>query len=138
MEQYILNEEGIEQVADAILSKLSYSRIILLEGDLGSGKTTLAKCLIRKLGVTATITSPTFNLVSEYQSETSGTIYHLDLYRLKDTNELYEIGFSELLDSGAVCIIEWPEIASPLLEASCISVQIAHADGKRIYSVEEL
>lgn len=138
METLILEENAIDQVAGVILSKRKYSGIILLKGDLGAGKTTLARQLIRQCGVDATITSPTFNLISEYKTPSGETIYHFDLYRLRDMDELYGIGFEEIIDSGYTCIIEWPEIAMPLLDMERIEVNIVHADGKRIYTISEL
>ena len=136
METFTVDKDNLSVVVDCILSKTGISKIILLNGDLGSGKTTLAKQLIKALGVKDAVTSPTFNIVSEYRSENNGLIYHFDLYRIKQTEELYEIGFEEYLESGHICIIEWPEIAEPFLTSSVYTnVKIEWKDEQRIYEI---
>lgn len=137
METFTVDKDNLSVVVDCILSKTGISRIILLNGDLGSGKTTLAKQLIKALGVKDAVTSPTFNIISEYQSEDSGRIYHFDLYRIKHMDELYEIGFEEYLESGNICIIEWPEIAEPFLTTTArTNVKIEWNDEQRSYLID--
>jgi tRNA threonylcarbamoyladenosine biosynthesis protein TsaE len=110
--------------------------VVLLSGDLGSGKTALTKVLCEKLEVKELITSPTFSLVNEYQSPVVGTIYHMDLYRLEKTEDLAQIGFEEYLDSGFLCLIEWPGIADPYLTMAHIRVNIeVIAHNNRIFNI---
>ena len=111
-------------------------KIILLQGDLGSGKPTLTKVLCEKLGVSEPVSSPTFSLVNEYFSPVLGIIYHMDLYRLEKTDDLVQIGLEEYLDSGQPCLIEWPGIAEPYFVMPHIRVSIRmETDKIRIFNI---
>lgn len=101
--------------AQAIRAAIPSARIFLLEGGLGAGKTTFVKAFCEALDITEPVSSPTFNIVHEYQGN-EARVYHFDLYRLRNVDELEEIGFAEYLDSGAYAFIEWPELALPFLE----------------------
>jgi tRNA threonylcarbamoyladenosine biosynthesis protein TsaE len=105
----------LDHVAQDIVSALSDKKIILFYGEMGSGKTTLIKEICKQLGVADTMSSPTFSLVNEYRSAEHKTIYHFDLYRIKDIVECFDMGMEEYLDSGHYCFIEWPDIALPLM-----------------------
>ena len=107
-----LNE--YEKVLDYIIKKKS--KIILFNGDLGSGKTTLIQLICKKLNVKENILSPTFNLINEYRSEENIKIYHFDLYRINSIQDLIDIDFIEYLDSGNYCFIEWPNICKDLIK----------------------
>lgn len=99
-----------------VVSHYPQYSIVLLKGELGAGKTTLAQMICEILGVEEQVTSPTYTLVNEYSTKAHHTIYHFDLYRLQKENELEAIGFLEYIDSGNICLIEWPEIASKYLK----------------------
>ncbi len=103
-----------EKVTEEILPQLEHN-ILLLKGNLGAGKTTFTQFLIRKLGSTDEATSPTYTIVNQYNSP-AGDIFHFDLYRLKNTGEVLDIGIDEYLDRAALCIIEWPEVYETELE----------------------
>jgi tRNA threonylcarbamoyladenosine biosynthesis protein TsaE len=112
-ESYTLTD--LPTLAHEILQALQGApRVWLFRGQMGAGKTTLSKELIKQLGVVESVQSPTFSLVNEYQSEGGQCIYHFDLYRLKNVQEALAIGIEEYLDSGNYCIIEWPEQAEDL------------------------
>lgn len=96
----------------------------VFSGEIGAGKTTFIQALCRYLGVTSSVTSPTFALVNEYQSPTVGAIFHLDLYRLKDIKEAVDIGIEEILYGPEYCFIEWPELIIPMLESDTVRIQI--------------
>lgn len=96
--------------------------LILLRGELGTGKTLITKAAVSALGYQGDVTSPTFNLVQEYQAEVE--IIHMDLYRLDRSEELLEIGFEDYLDREALVFIEWPELALPLIPADFIFINI--------------
>ena len=105
------NIEKIEdwhKVVDSILPELKYN-ILLLKGNLGAGKTTFTQFLLKNLGSQDEVNSPTYSIVNEYSSP-KGKIYHFDLYRLKNIEEVYDIGIEEYLDNAFLCIIEWPEV----------------------------
>ncbi|MGM0601849.1 MAG: tRNA (adenosine(37)-N6)-threonylcarbamoyltransferase complex ATPase subunit type 1 TsaE [Bacillota bacterium] len=104
--------------------------LILLLGDLGSGKTLLAKGIAEGAGFNAEVSSPTFNLIQEYNSGDK-TIVHMDLYRLDVLEELIEIGFEEYLDNQNIVIIEWPELAFPLLPADFVFIEIKKINAEK-------
>lgn len=108
MEFIVEGISDLDKVATFIKSKLNQLPIVLFHGDLGAGKTTLIKEIGRQIGVTSAMSSPSFGIINEYESSL-GKVYHIDLYRIKDISEIYEFGLPEILDSGAVCLIEWPE-----------------------------
>ncbi|HUR30687.1 MAG TPA: tRNA (adenosine(37)-N6)-threonylcarbamoyltransferase complex ATPase subunit type 1 TsaE, partial [Saprospiraceae bacterium] len=99
-------------------------KVVLLNGDLGSGKTTMVKALCQLVGVMDPVSSPTFSLVQEYHSPSLGNIYHMDLYRLKSSGELEQIGFTEYLESGNVCLIEWPALGKSSYSMPYVEVDI--------------
>lgn len=109
--------EQIGEISEKIISYLKICNIIALEGDLGSGKTTLIKNILKKLGVKETITSPTFSYLNIYTTLDGKKVYHFDLYRLNTIQQFIALGFDEFLyNSDAVIIIEWPEIIEALLK----------------------
>ena len=97
-----------QKVVDSILPELKHN-ILLLKGNLGAGKTTFTQFLLKNLDSEDEVNSPTYSIVNEYNSP-KGKIYHFDLYRLKNIEEVYDIGIEEYLDNAFLCIIEWPEV----------------------------
>ncbi|WP_074406389.1 MULTISPECIES: tRNA (adenosine(37)-N6)-threonylcarbamoyltransferase complex ATPase subunit type 1 TsaE [Aquimarina] len=125
--------QDLPDVAEKIISNAT-SKIILFDAEMGVGKTTLIKEICKYLGVEDIISSPTYSLVNEYESN-DGVIYHFDFYRIKEEEEAYQIGFEEYLDSDAWIFIEWPEKVSGLLPKNSISITINLLDNeKRILS----
>ncbi|MCZ2357717.1 MAG: tRNA (adenosine(37)-N6)-threonylcarbamoyltransferase complex ATPase subunit type 1 TsaE [Bacteroidia bacterium] len=102
---------------DVFKNFAGYRPIWLLSGDLGAGKTSFAKALGHWIIPEATIQSPTFSLIQEYQNNQIH-FYHADLYRLNKVEDIYELGLIELMDSGKLLLIEWPEIILPIVPAS--------------------
>jgi tRNA threonylcarbamoyladenosine biosynthesis protein TsaE len=129
--------DGLGGVVEILIRHIGEGyKVILLSGDLGSGKTTLTKALCSRLGVTESISSPTFSLVNEYSSPTTGTIYHMDLYRLEKPSDLAQIGFEEYLDSGQLCLIEWPDLAEQYFYMPYVRVQISvESNNIRIFNI---
>jgi hypothetical protein len=101
---------------------------VALWGDLGAGKTTLARAILRALGVAEDVPSPTFTLVQSY--DTQPRIAHYDLYRLKQAREMEELGFDDALAEGAV-LVEWPDRAPEVLPPDALHVRLGVADGAR-------
>ena len=122
--------DDITKACDFIFQKTT-SRVILFKGEMGSGKTTLIKSLVKGLGSDDVVSSPTFSLVNEYRND-EGPIYHFDLYRLEDEEEAYAIGMEEYLDSGAWCFVEWPDKARSILPQNATLIEIkVLLNGKR-------
>ena len=99
--------------------------VVGLTGDLGSGKTTLVRAISRGYGVEGEVTSPTFALVHEYESPRS-PVYHLDLYRLERPSELANVGWDDVLSSGALVLVEWPERAGALMPEDAVPIELGH------------
>lgn len=125
MKKYISNSvEDTNKIAEEFARTIEPGQIVLLVGDLGAGKTAFVKGVVRALhGDPDQVTSPTFTIVNEYSLD-DFPIYHFDLYRLKNPNELYNIGFEEYFYGSGVCFIEWPERASDFFDDNTIVVNI--------------
>ena len=100
---------------------------ITLDGDLGAGKTTLARAICAGFGVKDEVTSPTYAIVHVYESEVS-PVYHLDLYRLEGPRDLQNIGWDDITQADALVLVEWPERAGDLLPARHVPIQLRHAE----------
>ena len=136
MEITINSLESIDKAADEFVSNMGKGRVFAFYGKMGAGKTTFIKAVCGRLGVEDVITSPTFAIVNEYTSETTGdTIYHFDFYRIKKLDEVYDMGYEEYFYSGSLCFIEWPELIESLLPEDATKVTITEStDGSRTVS----
>lgn len=105
--------DSLEVVAQKILNSVSH-KTILFNGEMGTGKTTLIKALVKQLGSMDDVSSPTYSLVNTYETPTSD-IYHFDLYRLNSIEEAFDFGIEDYLQSDNWLFIEWPEIIKELL-----------------------
>ena len=129
--EIIFSIAEIQDVAQKILLD-NPQKVILFNGEMGVGKTTLIKVLAKLLGVNDATSSPTFSLVNEYQAADNQKVYHFDVYRLKSESEALDMGIDEYLYSGYWCFIEWAEKIPNLIptEHSVIEIEIL-SDGKR-------
>ena len=137
MKTNITKLEQTEQLAVRLAGKVEKSDVIELTGDLGAGKTTFAQFFIRFLtNSNEEIISPTFNIVHPYEADIC-TIFHFDLYRLKDINEAEEIGIYDAFDEG-ICLIEWPQIISSIVPENRLLINLTEKDGQRFADVQGL
>ena len=134
MQIIIKSPETIRVSAKAFVEAMGDSTIFAFYGSMGAGKTTFIKAICEEMGVEDVITSPTFAIVNEYRSATSGElIYHFDFYRIKKQEEVYDMGYEDYIESGAVCFMEWPELIEELLPEDVVKVSIKQQeDGSRI------
>ena len=132
------SEEETKNVAKQIAEKIETSGIIILNGELGAGKTKFTEGFLSYFGLENEISSPTFNIVNEYKNEKT-TIYHFDVYRLSEIDEFYAIGGEEYFSKG-ICIIEWGEIIEEALQKHYTKITIKKDENdleKRILCIEE-
>lgn len=130
----IKNEEETKKFGEKLCEKLTAGSIVALTGDLGTGKTTLTKAIAAGLGVTDVITSPTFNIVKQYDSGRL-PMYHFDVYRIGDVDEMYEIGYEEYFFGDGVCVIEWADLIEEIIPDDAVRIEIEYGEkeGERIY-----
>ena len=122
---YKLSE--LEKASNFVLKNVNHY-IILITGEVGTGKTTLIKEYCKLIGVEETVNSPTYTLINEYQNK-RGKIVHMDLYRVKDINEINELGLFEYLENNIV-IIEWPEIILKMIDIKYSMINITFINEK--------
>ena len=130
---YICNElEELHGIAADILDSFPGPGLFALYGEMGSGKTTLIKRFCSILGSIDNVTSPTFALINEYQTEDAGPIYHFDVYRIKKLEEVMDIGYETYFYSGNYIFVEWPEMITELLPEEYVYIKIREIeDNKR-------
>lgn len=127
MEHIILVKDlaSIDDAAREFLSLIDDHRIIALYGEMGAGKTTFTTALCRVLGVREdAVSSPTFAIVNEYRTLEGKPLFHFDFYRIEKLEEALDIGFYDYIDSGCLCIMEWPENIDGLLPEDTLKVTI--------------
>lgn len=125
---------NIRSAAREFVAGMGDGKVFAFYGKMGAGKTTFIKAVCEELGVGDVITSPTFAIVNEYESETQAlTIYHFDFYRIKKLEEVYDMGYEDYFYGGGLCFIEWPELIEELLPEDAVKVTIAEQeDGSRV------
>lgn len=130
----IKNEEDTRRFGLELGKNLKPNQVIALIGDLGTGKTTLTKYIAEGLGITSMITSPTFTIVQEYH-EGRLPLYHFDVYRIGDPDEMFEIGADEYFYGNGASIVEWADLVEEVLPEDTLYIYIEYGkeQGERIY-----
>ena len=118
--EIVYEEEEIKKAAKHFLKGTKGYTLFAFSGELGAGKTTFINALCGQLNTTEAATSPTYSIIQEYHTTDGSVIYHMDWYRLKDTEEALDAGVEDCLGSGNICLIEWPEKALDLLPEQTI------------------
>lgn len=135
----IKNLGDIDRAAGDFLEAIGNNRIIAFYAPMGAGKTTFTTALCRRLGVREdAVSSPTFAIVNEYRTGTGEPMYHFDFYRVNKVSEALDIGFYDYVDSGCLCVIEWPENIEDLLPEETLKVSITvNPDESRLISWDD-
>lgn len=141
MEIKIENLQDIDRAAREFLDYLDKRdgvRVVAFNAPMGAGKTTFIAALCRARGVIDDINSPTFSIVNEYVDAAGETIFHFDCYRIKNLGEAMDIGAEDYLDSGNLCLIEWPDVIDGILPDDTLRVEIReNGDGSRTVKTVE-
>lgn len=138
MELILKSADCLDEAAKVFIREMGDNTVFAFYGKMGSGKTTFIKALCRNLGVKDEVNSPTFAIVNEYRSNTTAKpIFHFDFYRVKKLEEIYDLGYEDYFYSGALCFIEWPDLAEELLPEDTVRVHInEQPDGSRLLTLE--
>lgn len=129
MEIRINSLADINEAAKTFVENMGDGKVFAFYGKMGAGKTTFVKAVCECLGVEDVITSPTFAIVNEYTSATTGdAIYHFDFYRIKKLEEVYDMGYEDYFYGGSLCFLEWPELIEDLLPEDATKVTIEETE----------
>ncbi len=124
--------QDIERAARQFVEAMGDRKVFAFYGPMGVGKTTFIKAICKELQVDDVITSPTFAIVNEYQTRQGQPVFHFDFYRIRKIEEVFDMGYEDYLYSGALCLIEWPELAEDILPADTVAVRLSQQpDGSR-------
>ena len=133
MEIRINSLDTIHEAAKDFIKGMGDGKVFAFYGKMGAGKTTFIKALCEVLGVKDVITSPTFAIINEYTDGNNNPIYHVDFYRIKKLEEVYDMGYEDYFYSGNLCLLEWPELVEDVLPENVIKVTIEEQpDGSRL------
>ncbi len=121
----------LSKISDNVKNNID-KNIILISGEMGTGKTTLIKEILRSMDVIDNISSPTFSIINEYKTKIGGLIYHVDLYRIKSIEEIEGIGLFEYLESGNLCFIEWGDQIEKIIDTNFNKFIISKENDSRI------
>lgn len=116
--------DGLPQFAADFWKAVGASRVFAFHGNMGAGKTTIIEALCREKGVRSSMGSPTFSIINEYRTLQGQSIYHIDLYRLRDEQEVVQTGVEDTVYSGELCFVEWPGKAPQLFDEQTVHVYI--------------
>ncbi len=124
MEILIKDKRHLPAAVKKLLKHAGENKIFAFYGSMGAGKTTIIKAICEVLGATDIVSSPTFTLVNEYRTSKGETLYHIDFYRIKKQEEVFDFGIEEYLSGDSYCFMEWPEFVEDILPPGRVSVRI--------------
>jgi tRNA threonylcarbamoyladenosine biosynthesis protein TsaE len=128
----VINDlKHLNESAKEFIRHNSGRKIFAFFGSMGAGKTTIIKAICEVLGTKDIVTSPTFTIVNEYRTSSGESIYHIDFYRIKKIEEVFDFGLEEYFDSGSFCFMEWPELIESLLPPETVAVRITVDEKER-------
>jgi len=120
--------DKIQDIAGKLLAETAAYKVFAFHGDMGAGKTTFIHALCEAMSISDVVTSPTFSIINQYKTNTGQTVYHMDLYRIKDENEAINAGVEDCLYSGNTCLVEWPEKAAEIFPDNTLHIYISSID----------
>ncbi len=126
--ELIFSLDDIAVAAEKFLAVTAHYKVFALQGEMGAGKTTFIHALCEAMGIMDAVSSPTFSLINQYKTPTGQTVYHMDLYRIKDENEAINAGIEDCLYSGNTCWVEWPEKAPGIFPSEALHLTISALD----------
>jgi tRNA threonylcarbamoyladenosine biosynthesis protein TsaE len=121
----IKDKKQLPVAAKRILEFTSGQKILAFYGSMGAGKTTIIKAVCKALGAKDIVSSPTFTLVNEYKTNKGEVLYHIDFYRIRKMEEVFDFGIEEYFLSGSYCFMEWPELIEEILPPETVRIRIA-------------
>lgn len=130
-------ESDLLPAATFLKERLKPGSVVCFIGEMGAGKTTFIKVLLREMGLKGEVDSPTFALVNEYRLPDGLPVFHFDFYRLNNAQEALDIGLEDYLDAGGICLMEWPELVEEFLPEELITLQIVEESGSRRIKITE-
>jgi tRNA threonylcarbamoyladenosine biosynthesis protein TsaE len=116
--------ETIADAASQFIDAVGNNKVIALHGEMGAGKTTFVHAICNELGVAEPVSSPTYSIINQYTAANGETIYHIDLYRLRDEEEALQAGVEDCLYAGGWCFVEWPQKATAIFPINTLQVTI--------------
>jgi tRNA threonylcarbamoyladenosine biosynthesis protein TsaE len=125
MKILIKNKRHLTAAAKQLLEQSGNNKIFAFYGSMGAGKTTIIKAICQTLGAIDIVSSPTFTLVNEYKTSSGESLYHIDFYRIRKEEEVYDFGIEEYLTGDSYCFMEWPELIEDILPEETIKVRIS-------------
>ena len=124
MKIIIKHKKDLPEAVKRLLTISGEKRLFAFYGPLGSGKTTIIKAICRELGAADPVSSPSFTIVNEYRTVSGEILYHIDFYRIRKLEEVFDFGIEEYFDSGSWCFMEWPELIEEILPPGTFKIRI--------------
>ena len=139
MKILIKDKRHLNTAAKQLLEQSGENKIFAFYGSMGAGKTTIIKAICQTLGAVDIVSSPTFTLVNEYKTTSGESLYHIDFYRIRKQEEVYDFGIEEYLTGDSYCFMEWPELIEEILPEETIRVRISVDENEqRILSISSV